>query len=364
MEKLLTLLPTKIISINSNNNIINITNEKIEIKLFVSKYSSTKKSIYKIILNDIPISVKAKITYNCVFCNNYCENYSVKSLLRRINLGCLNCTLCKEFSSIKKENQSKRFKGMKRLKLPIKTKTNNLIIPKNYIYDSMVAFQKETAKFQEQYFLSNFTIEMFSKINDKIININGIAFDKNKYIYVPYYIVRNNVKYVPVIHDIEKDVIIKIKKIEYKCESCLISFTNNKLKIQRARKKIMCKDCRFTNDAFKIRNCKNINNENLLYRSKLEKKFIDMCNERKIVINNGPIIEYDFENKKRKYYVDFIIKKYLVEIKDNHIWHKKNIESGKWQEKEKAANIYAENNNQKYIMLFPNTLVNFFNLLT
>ena len=45
--------------------------------------------------------------------------------------------------------------------------------------------------------------------------------------------------------------------------------------------------------------------------------------------------------------VDFMINNYLIEIKDNHIWHKNDIKSGKWQAKELAVNILVKNGEYK-----------------
>ena len=42
------------------------------------------------------------------------------------------------------------------------------------------------------------------------------------------------------------------------------------------------------------------------------------------------------------------INKYLIEIKDNHIWHRNEIDSGKWQAKEQAVYNLIESNNEKY----------------
>ena len=51
---------------------------------------------------------------------------------------------------------------------------------------------------------------------------------------------------------------------------------------------------------------------------------------------------------------------FVIELKDNHIWHKKQLESGRWEKKENAAITYCNQNNLKYIMLFPEDIDNFF----
>ena len=47
---------------------------------------------------------------------------------------------------------------------------------------------------------------------------------------------------------------------------------------------------------------KNINNELILYQSKLELKFINWCNNNNILVVNGPIVSSD-----HKYKVNFMI---------------------------------------------------------
>jgi hypothetical protein len=57
----------------------------------------------------------------------------------------------------------------------------------------------------------------------------------------------------------------------------------------------------------------------------------------------------------RVYRVDFQIPEYkrLVEIKDNHVWHKIQIENGKWGAKEECAKKWCDDNGWKYDIIFP-----------
>ena len=79
-----------------------------------------------------------------------------------------------------------------------------------------------------------------------------------------------------------------------------------------------------------------------MYQSKFELKFIRYCNEHKIDITNGPKVAYRMNNKNCTYKVDFAIPKIktLIEIKDNHIWHREQVTSGKWGEKIKGVDNY------------------------
>ena len=53
----------------------------------------------------------------------------------------------------------------------------------------------------------------------------------------------------------------------------------------------------------------------------------------------------------------------VIELKDNHIWHKKQVESGKWEKKENGAKQYCNINGLKYVLLFPNDIDTFFKTL-
>ena len=72
-----------------------------------------------------------------------------------------------------------------------------------------------------------------------------------------------------------------------------------------------------------------------------------------ILIENGPKVLYFFNKKERTYNIDFKINNILIETKDNHIWHKKEIESGKWVLKSKSAKEYCKRNNMEYKLIFP-----------
>jgi hypothetical protein len=73
-----------------------------------------------------------------------------------------------------------------------------------------------------------------------------------------------------------------------------------------------------------------------------------------LLINNGPKIKYSFNNKELNYRVDFIYGNILIEIKDNHIWHKNDIKSGKWNAKETAVNeLIKQGIYKQFIMITP-----------
>lgn len=102
---------------------------------------------------------------------------------------------------------------------------------------------------------------------------------------------------------------------------------------------------------FKPRYSKNIRNEMVRYQSNPELDLILYCNKNSILIQNGPKIKYNHNNKELNYNVDFKIKNILIEIKDDHVWHKNELKSGKWAAKESAARKYCEINNLEYKLI-------------
>ena len=60
-----------------------------------------------------------------------------------------------------------------------------------------------------------------------------------------------------------------------------------------------------------------------------------------------------WDNKPRIYVVDFYIPclDMLIEIKDNHIWHKQQLQNGKWNAKIKSVENNIKNNKYKKFLL-------------
>ena len=70
-------------------------------------------------------------------------------------------------------------------------------------------------------------------------------------------------------------------------------------------------------------------------------------------------IPYIFNNKERLYKVDFQINDTLIEVKDNHVWHKNDIKSGKFKAKMDAV----EKINNNFYLLTPTNWSNILNKL-
>jgi hypothetical protein len=140
-----------------------------------------------------------------------------------------------------------------------------------------------------------------------------------------------------------------------KCDNCEKNWRCKSLETFKNCYKILCPDCKLCNRTFKIRPIKNIKNEVIIYQSKLELKFIEWCASNKLIVKNGPNIDYEFSGKIRKYKVDFQIDNTLIEIKDFHIWHRNQVDSGQWYAKLNAVNNYIKDKTMdKYYFITPN----------
>jgi hypothetical protein len=116
-----------------------------------------------------------------------------------------------------------------------------------------------------------------------------------------------------VIYDKITKNIFKADQPIMKCDNCLKPWRCKSLEKFKNDYKLLCPECKLCNRTIKIHSIQNINNEIIIYQSKLELKFIRWCNNNNILVNNCSNI---LSGK-----VDFQINDYLIEIK-GLIWHK------------------------------------------
>ena len=370
--------------------------EKDDLNLFsidkiVHKYSNTKVPLYRFFFNKNNILTSTgheeniitrnnhyNITYKCINCDSI-HKVALNNILRKINNNITKCRVCKEYEELKRLNQSNR---VKEYYYNIKTGNNNYInnnAIKDYIKketklldklnNDKLKFDEYESEFKENYFRRNMDSDEFEYIKKKIISIQNRKFlINNDFLYYPCVSISNQTRFCPYLYNKVNNNIEKIVNIEFKCENCSNIFFSKDLHSHKNKIKALCKDCNLTNNVFKIRTYKNLANETICYQSKFELKFVRYCNENKILLTNGPKIEYNRinSNKTHSYRVDFAIPKLklLIEIKDNHIWHKDQIKSGKWDEKVRGVEIFIQNksifNNtiyEKYIIIYPKNYV-------
>jgi hypothetical protein len=338
-----------------------ITIKSLSLELSSHKYSAKKNDIWHIILNGKNISRKYKyyFTYNCPTCNEK-SIIGTTQMIRKIIKYCLKCYSCfnKDEDKRAKQNQSWKDKkeNINQEDIKIEPIVKTILEKRN---DSINEFNLMDDEYKTKYFAFHLTNEDYTRISKNIISFqNGKFTDLENIEYWPIYNSTNQMNFTHIMYHKKENMIFKPHQPILKCDNCDNIWRGKSIERFKNTIKIMCKDCSCVNNIFKIRKYKNTINETIMYQSKLELKFIDWCNNNGIIINNGPHVKYNFNDKERTYRIDFMIKKILVEIKDNHIWHSNDLKSGKWAAKENAANELVKKGLYKeYKMITPKNWV-------
>ena len=310
------------------------------------KFSSSKNESIRIVNNGSILQVKGfAVNYNCPSC--FCSSeILLKKFIHKNTIRCLNCKEDDEKNKKQSEFLKKTFSEFGKIcpKNIIKPKKFKELTIEELIEISKNEFESESDSFKTKYFDKNPTEEDFLKMKDKI-KIDDVDMDNVKF--YPHIKVSHSHKYSPKIIDINGNFKL-LYNLTYICDCCESEFNGRNFKNKSTQYKILCRDCSFSNKTFKIKHAKNIRNEVIRYQSKPEFDLIRYCNYNSVLIQNGPSIDYIFNGKNVTYKVDFRIKDILIEIKDDHIWHRNELESGKWQAKESAAREYCKLNNLEY----------------
>jgi len=318
--------------------------ENLKIVEVISKYSSVKKPTIKIKINDKICKRDDRLTYSCPMCN-LLSNISVGKFISKKTKYCYKC---KENDEEKRKNHSDFI--IKSYAKFNKVKSKDKSLDLDIIKLSEKLFENENQDFKKDYFNRNLTIEEFNKIKENIKSVNGYNILNKKIEYYPYIKVNNQMKYSSKI--LMDNKFILVTNCEFCCEICGDDFKGRNLK--KKIETILCSSCNFSNKVFKFKSTLNINGEKVVYQSKPELNLINILNDNNILIKNGPKIEYKFKEDKKLYKVDFEIPsfKHLIEVKGNHIWHRDQVESGKWEAKEESAKKWCILNNYIYKLVF------------
>lgn len=341
------------------NNIIEIknkkTNELIEIKsrklvFEKSKYSSKNQEIWHVFINDIKMNKKSEIlvTYKCSSCESHITVGTTQYLrkIRGCKASCSNCNLL--IHNSKPEHNKKNPKNIK---------TIERLNAYEYYEKSISEFEDYPEEFKVNYFKKHLTEEDYNRIKNNIVSFeNGKYTDIDNIKFCSIYRVNNQMHFSSMLIDTNGNI-FKANQPLMRCCNCDNIWRAKSIDRFKNQYKIFCKECSLVNNTFKIRPIKNINNKIITYQSKLELKFVEWCNSNNYCVENGPDVEYYFMDKLRKYKVDFKINNILIEIKDYHIWHKQQVECGKWQAKLDAVEKYIIENNGTYFFITPNNWV-------
>lgn len=318
----------------------NIEYSHLEVKYTKLRFSSTYANI--LFIDDEPCSGNKrnyKVTYQCR-CGRI-HTILLRKFLLKDKLVCRQCNQVAEFGGIGHNNPNRPSI------LPIKS------IPKNFL--------NEPDEFLRLYFEKHLTQFEFSRWLSVIIQINNTVLDnaiKANITYIPHAPCSNQQKYTSyVIINGHKE---SLKQVYLQCGICgkIHSVHVENLK-NKNPDNIKCRFCALCNTRFPIRK---YGSSGITYQSALEQRFLDICFQHNIVVENGPKIPYFWNNKNRQYIVDFYLPEYkhLIEIKAENIYYHMQKNNGKFDEKYNAAIKYANTHNMEYKLLFDNDIDSYF----
>jgi hypothetical protein len=342
-----------------NNNVLNY--KKIDIQPCIAKYSNTKEPIYKMILDDTPISRNNNliIGYQCITCMQK-QEITLNIFIRKVNKKGERCSACVNLEEEKCKNHSGFMRGIaqtgnieKSEKIKVKSLPFN-----DCVNLSATEWNAESDDFKNAYFIKHLTIDEFENRRSAIKGINNKKItDISDWVYMPNYRIWNQTRYTPMLLNYKTQSIEKPLYISFSCENCENEFIHRDIEIIKNKLKLLCNSCTLCNKTFRIRSMK-VNDVKVLWQSVPERRFIEWCVSNNVQIKNGPKIEYNVNNKNHIYKVDFELPELnlLVEIKDNHHWYKKHIANGVQEAKEVCANEWCEQNGYEYHIIFPKTL--------
>lgn len=316
--------------------------EKLEIKNYCSKYSSSHNVRPSLFVDGVFISTKkTRVTYKCS-----CGEINTILLYKYLLKDRLKCHSCRE------DEEKRKWHG----DVIRKIHRGERYISRKKIYRRKYDFDSESEEFKENFYKSNLTMDEFNEIVPFIYSVYGLKLFGSNYTFLEHENGQNAKKYRQMIIIDGKKV--PFKEIVLKCPLCGKLFSISiPIKNRAKNKNFLCKGCCFNNKIFAYKRFHEV-----LYQSNFELEFIKRCEENNIRITNGEEIEYTFKGSTHIYKIDFALPDYhyQVELKDNHIWHKEQIKSGKWEQKENAALKFCGENDMKYFLLFPDDIEKFF----
>jgi hypothetical protein len=225
-------------------------------------------------------------------------------------------------------------------------------------------FANMSEQFKEHYYTKHLSVPKMQNMMNYLIGLRNGKITKQQLEHCEYWDVfpcSNQMKFTSVFYDPTTDEIYRIDQPLIKCQECDVTWKAKNLIPCVDSIKILCKTCKLCRKIFKIRGYLNVNNEKVTYQSKPERAFLDWCEDHDIVARNGPQLPYTFGDKQKTYHVDFEIPEigYMIEVKDDHCWHKEQVKSGKWAAKMQGVHKAIDDGlYKKYLLLTPQTKSN------
>jgi hypothetical protein len=341
---------------DGDGNKVQLNENGLNLEFSQNKYASKKLAVWRISINGIHLTKADKyiFDYNCVTCNSK-KSLCPISLIRKVNKCSLECVECVNQNASKRANHSANFSSY-----AAKNEAAALaaLTPLTYIQkrDGCLAkFNSMDDDYKDAYFACHLTTDDYKRISKNLVGFqNGKITNLEDIEYWPVYNSTNQMTFTHIMYDKKNQTVFKPHQPMMKCDNCECTWRAKSIERFKNCHKIQCKTCMLCNTTFILRKTHNIVNDVVMYQSKLELKFINWCNNSGITITNGPIIPYEFNSVQRTYRVDFLVNNVLIETKDNHVWHREQLASGKWQAKESAARAQVANGTYAdYLMVTP-----------
>lgn len=236
---------------------------------------------------DIPI-VKKKLKFENCFYHLYINDIKIKKTSENlIKYRCLTCDSDNLVSTTQFLNKIKQSKK----KCCLCNDTEQTITTKTYYdkyRDSIKLFQTFPEQYKNAYLLSHLTEEDYQRIKRCLISFcNGKLTDIDSYEYWSIYKIHNQINFSSVIYDKKNNIIFKTDQPIMRCDNCHNSWRCKSLESFKNCYKILCQTCKLGNQIKKIKICKNIDGDNIMYQTRFELRFINWCKNNNIVLRNG-----------------------------------------------------------------------------
>jgi hypothetical protein len=249
------------------DSVIQLINKENKIDIpIIKKELKFENSIYHLYINDIKIKKTSEhlIKYRCLACD--LDNLvSTTQFLNKIKQSKKRCCLCND--------------------------TEQAITTKSYqdkYSDSIKLFQTFPEQYKNAYLLSHLTDEDYQRIKRCLISFcNGKLTDIDNYEYWSIYKIHNQINFSSVIYDKKNNTIFKADQPIMRCDNCHNSWRCKSLESFKNCYKILCQSCKLGNQIKKIKICKNINGDNVMYQTRFQLRFINWCKNNNIVLRNG-----------------------------------------------------------------------------
>lgn len=157
---------------------------------------------------------------------------------------------------------------------------------------------------KNEYFKKYLSIEEYSRIQHTILTFQHGKYDVTQFKYIPIVYYQN--KFQPMMYHEENDIYEEFRNICTRCETCQGKFMIQYLHLLKNCHTINCNNCkRIKSIEFGV--LQNTKGDSVLYKNRLEYKFITLCNKYGVCVinNNGiyciPELNHEFIIRHKKY---------------------------------------------------------------